>query len=235
MAQTWAAEKLNLIGVSPSICKKPPDWELRHHVCGFLNPPAGLAAEELPEGLDDFLRGGAPPLYITFGSMMPNSLDYIQETASIWIAAIRKADCRAVIQLPWDDLSVFPTDERIFKVKRAPYKTVFPRCSVIVHHGGAGTTQSSLLCGRPSIIVAHMADQSFWGAELERLGVAGTTLKRNGLSAGRLSEAIGQVLAHPEMATRASALGQEMAEENGVEVAVRLIETELGDHRKNPH
>lgn len=227
MSQTWAAEKLNLVGVSPSICDRPPDWEPRHHVCGFLNPPAGLATEELPEGLGDFLQGGTPPVYFTFGSMMPNSLDYIQETANIWLTAVRKLGCRAVIQLPWDDLSVFPSDERIFKVKRAPYKSVFPRCSVIVHHGGAGTTQSSLLSGRPSIIVAHMADQYFWGAELERLGVAGKTLKRKGLSVGRLAKAIGRVLAHPEMATHASVIGQKMSKENGVEVAVRLIEEKL--------
>jgi len=231
MSQTWAAEKLNLVGVSPSICKRPPDWEPRHYVCGFLNPPAGLAAEELPEGLEEFLRRGAPPVYFTFGSMMPNSLDYIQETANIWVSAIRKSGCRAIVQLPWDDLSAFPSDDRIFKVKRAPYKRVFPRCSVIVHHGGAGTTKSSLLSGRPSIIVAHMADQSFWGAELERLGVAGTTLKRKGLSGGCLAKAIGQVLAHPELATRASLIGQEMSKENGVEVAVRLIEEKLGCRR----
>jgi UDP:flavonoid glycosyltransferase YjiC (YdhE family) len=76
-----------------------------------------------------------------------------------------------------------------------------------------------------------MADQSFWGAELERLGVAGTTLKRKGVSGGRLAKAIGQVLAHPEMATRASLIGQEMSKENGVDVAVRLIEEKLGNRR----
>ena len=72
-----------------------------------------------------------------------------------------------------------------------------------------------------------MADQYFWGAELECLGVAGTTLKRKGLSGGRLAKAIGQVLAHPAMATHASVIGQKMSKENGVEVAVRLIEEKL--------
>jgi UDP:flavonoid glycosyltransferase YjiC (YdhE family) len=231
MSQTWAAEKLNLVGVSPIICKRPADWEPRHYVCGFLNPPAGLAAEELPEGLEEFLRRGTPPVYFTFGSMMPNSLDYMQETANIWVSAIRNLGCRAIIQLPWDDLSAFASDDRIFKVNRVPYKRVFPRCSVIVHHGGAGTTQSSLLSGRPSIIVAHMADQSFWGAELQRLGVAGTTLTRRSLSVRPLAKAVGQVLAHPEMATRAGVIGLEMSKENGVEVAVRLIEEKLGSRR----
>ena len=61
MTQTWAADRLNLIAVSPQICRAPPDWDSRHHVCGFLNPPATLMADELPEGLDAFLSDGAPP------------------------------------------------------------------------------------------------------------------------------------------------------------------------------
>jgi UDP:flavonoid glycosyltransferase YjiC (YdhE family) len=228
MTQTWAAERLNLIAVSTAICQRPSDWEARHQVCGFLNPPAGLASEELPAGLEDFLGAGSPPVYFTFGSMMIDSLDFIQQTAAIWIRAVRMAGCRAVMQFPWHDLSVFATGDHIFKVNRAPYNKVFPRCSLIVHHGGAGTTQSALLSGRPSIVVAHMADQSFWGTELERLGVAGKTLKRHGLSGKKLGEVIKHVLACPDMAIRAGAIGQEMAKENGVGNAVRLIEKELG-------
>ena len=231
MSQTWAAERLNLIAVSPSICHRPPDWEPRHCVCGFFNPPAGLAPDQLPEGLEDFLQRGTPPVYFTFGSMMPDSLGYIQETATIWVLAIRMLGCRAILQLPWDNLSLFPSDDRIFKVKRAPYKQVFPGCSAIVHHGGAGTTQSTLLAGRPSLIVAHMADQFFWGAELERLGVAGRSLKRQTLSPGGLAKAIGEVLDHPEMAARASLIGQQMSKEDGVEVAIHLIEEDLGHGR----
>jgi len=224
MAQTWASERLNLIAVSPHICVAPKDWDKRHQVCGFLNPPLDTRMEELPAGLDRFLSSGAPPVYITFGSMMPNSLDYLRETAAIWTEAIKKVGCRGVIQLPVDDLSVFHTDERIFKVQRSPYVRVFPRCAAIVHHGGAGTTQASLLAGRPSIVVAHMADQFFWGDELRRLGAGGKTLTRNHLSAGKLARGIEQVLRDSGMAKRAASLGQQLARENGVANAVHLIE-----------
>jgi len=228
MTQTWAADRLNLIAVSPQICQAPPDREVRHRVCGFLNPPASLMTDELPLGLDDFLSAGNPPVYFTFGSMMPNSLEYLRETVAIWTAAIRRLRCRAIIQIPWDDMSVFDNDDRWFKVKRAPYDKVFPRCSMVVHHGGAGTTQSVLLAGRPSIVVAHVSDQFFWGTELERLGVAGKTLKRRGLKPRQLAAAIVQVLGSPNMAYRAAALGRRMAEENGVATATDLIERRLG-------
>ena len=224
MTQTWAAERMNLIAVSPRICDAPEDWDKRHQVCGFLNPPLGSRMEELPAGLDDFLSAGEPPVYVTFGSMMISSLEYIRESVNIWTAAIRQVGCRAIIQLPVDDLSIFNTDERVFKVKRSPYVSVFPRCAVIVHHGGAGTTQSSLLAGRPSIVVAHMADQFFWGDELKRLGVGGRTLTRKRLSAGRLAKEIEKVRGDSGMAEQAAMLGQQLATENGVKNAVRLIE-----------
>jgi len=234
MTQTWASERLNLVTVSPSICQAPSDWGTNHRVCGFLNPPADLLEEELPGGLEEFLATGKPPVYFTFGSMMLHNLDYIREAAAIWTETVRRVGCRAVFQLPCEDLSMVETGEHVFKVRRSPYKKVFPKCSVVVHHGGSGTTQSSLLAGCPSVVVAHMADQFFWGSELERLGVAGPTQRRKGLSPRRLANSIAQVLARPDKAKRASALGAAMSEENGVEVAVRLIEEKLGQtlHRR---
>jgi UDP:flavonoid glycosyltransferase YjiC (YdhE family) len=231
MLQSWSAERLNLIAVSPQFCTPPADWEERHCVCGFLNPPAALGSDELPEGLDEFLSAGEPPVYLTFGSMMPHNLAYQQETAALWMDAVRRAGCRAVVQLPWPDLDAFPSPQGVFKVQRAPYRLVFPRCALVVHHGGAGTTQSALLSGRPSILVAHVSDQFFWGAELERLGAGGRTLKRRTLRAGQLAKGIRDVLARPELAARAAEIGAKMARENGVQRAVELIEARLLDNR----
>lgn len=231
MTQTWAAPRLNLIAVSPQICHAPPDWDARNKICGFLNPPAGLVSDDLPPGLDAFLDAGDPPVYLTFGSMMPISLEYIRETAEIWSDAVHQTGCRAIFQLPWHDPSAFPTDDRVFVVQRAPYKKVFPRCAMVVHHGGSGTTQSALLTGRPTIIVAHVSDQFFWGAELERLGVAGKTLKRKGLNSRKLAAGITRVLASPHLATSALALGQRMAQEDGVRTAIELIEKHLIDRK----
>ncbi len=227
MGQSWSSDTLNLVAVSPTICKSPADWGGRHSVCGFLNLPAEMAVEEPPSGLEGFLAEGPPPVYFTFGSMMIPSLDYIRETVGIWKETVERVGCRAVFQLPCDDLSALNTDNRVFKVRRSPYKSVFLKCSLVIHHGGAGTTQSSLLAGRPSVVVAHMADQFFWGSELERLGVAGRTRNRKGLTASLLAKSVRQVLSSPNMAAKASVLGEEMSRENGVDTAVKLIEARL--------
>ena len=227
MLQTWAAQRLNIVAVSPQICQRPSDWEDRHQVCGFLNPPASPTTEELPPGLKEFLSAGEPPVYLTFGSMMIANLDYLQEVAGIWIDAVQRVGCRAVLQLPWHDLSVFETKDNIFKVRRSPYTKVFPQCALIVHHGGAGTTQAALLAGRPSIIVAHVSDQFFWGSELERLNVGGRTLRRKGLDAKKLAAGIADTLARPVLGTNAGGIGKRMNLECGVTRAAELIEQRL--------
>jgi UDP:flavonoid glycosyltransferase YjiC (YdhE family) len=227
LSQTWASKRLNLVAVTRSICRRPPDWEDRHQVCGFLTPPAGLHADNLSAELEEFLAAGPPPAYFTFGSLMPNALEPIRETVAIWREAARLAGCRAILQVPWSDLSEFGTEPNQFLVTRAPYLKVFPRCGLVVHHGGSGTTQSTLRAGRPSVIVAHIADQFFWGAELEQLGIAGKTLRRTGLKAAALAREIRRVLAARRMAQRAAELGESMAHEDGVAAAVNLIESRL--------
>ncbi|TMH76655.1 MAG: hypothetical protein E6H52_06070 [Betaproteobacteria bacterium] len=224
LTQTWASGRLNLVAVSPVLCELPSDWGATHCVCGFLNLPVDQSVEETPPGLDEFIARDDPPVYFTFGSMMPSNLDYIRGVADIWSSAVRLAGCRAIFQFPWDDLSAIETDGRVFKVKRSPHKTIFPNCALVVHHGGAGTTQTSLLAGRPSVVVAHVVDQFFWGSELERLGVAGPSQKRKGLSARRLAKSITETLNSREMLRRAASLGQAMAQEDGVKVAVFAIE-----------
>lgn len=235
MTQIWVSERLNLLTVSPAICRPPPDWGPNHSVCGFLNLPDEFALAKNPDGLDEFIAAGAPPIHITFGSMMFNDRDYLHRTVSLWKEAVQRVGCRAIFQLPCDDFSAFDTGKGVFMLKRAPYRTVFPKCAAIVHHGGAGTTQSSLLAGKPSVVVALLRDQFVWGRELERLGVSGPTLKRKKLSAKRLADAIGRVLGCPQMAARAAAIGKEMQKENGVETAVSLIEARIAPSSRVYH
>ena len=159
---------------------------------------------------------------MTFGSMMINSPDYLHEVARIWTRAARLAGVRAIIQLPWGDLSSYADGPDVIAVRRLPYSKVFPQCALVVHHGGAGTTQSALFAGRPCIIVAHVSDQFFWGSEIERLGVGGKTLRKMGLRAELLAEGIRQVLANPQLAVNAKDLGDRMREEDGVGNALRL-------------
>ena len=56
-----------------------------------------------------------------------------------------------------------------------PHEWIFPQCSCVIHHGGAGTLARTLQSGVPSIIVPILkwADQAFWARNVQQqnLGV----------------------------------------------------------------
>jgi len=136
--------------------------------------------------------------------------------------------CRAIVQSNWNDVTSMPEDARIYRLVSAPHTEIFPRCAAVVHHGGAGTTQTALRCGRASVVVAHVTDQFFWGAKLEELGVAPAAIDRRKATPAKLAAAIRKVLATPAMRARAEELGRKLQAEDGVAEAVRIIERRFG-------
>jgi sterol 3beta-glucosyltransferase len=219
----YSSEWLNLVSVSPTLFPPPPDWQDRFHVCGFLNLAEDGQSWDFPDDLRRFLEAGPPPVYLTFGSMLasePNPL----EITTLMINAVKKAGTRAIIQSKWDELGAIETPPEIFCITRAPHQQVFPHCAAVVHHGGAGTTQSALGAGRPSVIVAHASDQPLWGSILQRAGAAPKFLLRRSVTAEKLADAIRAACNSPEMALKAAHIGQKMNDEDGVRRAIELIE-----------
>lgn len=226
LTETWQSRALTLVGVSPSLCETRPDWPENIKVCGFLNIEEELEPWPIPNDLKEFLDKKPAPVYLTFGSMMGELLpqSMLEETTQLMIAAVKMVGCRAVIQSRWDSLPRFPDDPDIYKISKAPHGILFPRCAAIIHHGGAGTTQAAARAGKPSVVVEHIADQVFWGSELNRLGLAPKILHKRTITAKKLAKALREVLNSPEMAEKAAVLGEKMQKENGVRRAVEFIE-----------
>jgi UDP:flavonoid glycosyltransferase YjiC (YdhE family) len=101
---------------------------------------------------------------------------------------------------------------------------LFPRCKVVIHHGGAGTTAAGLRSGKPNIIVPHMGDQIFWGIRVAAIGAGPDPIPVKQLTTWRLVAALNQV---HDLALRASAqeTGRLIRMEDGVGQAVRIIES----------
>jgi UDP:flavonoid glycosyltransferase YjiC (YdhE family) len=215
---------LNLVAVSPEICQQQPEWEGRHQVCGFLNLPESGEVWQVPRAVELFLAEGPAPVYFTFGSVLAAETDERQRVIRVWLEAVRRVGCRAIVQVPTTDLLAVHARSDVLFVDNLPHRHVFPRCAAIVHHGGSGTTQTALRSGCPSVVVYHITDQSFWGNELQRLGVAPRSLAYRRLTARRLARKLDEVLARPEMKATAERIGEAMRRENGVEKAVELIE-----------
>lgn len=222
MTEAWPSSRLNLIGVSPSLCQPPSDWPNHHRVTGFLE--VASEQEALSDETHAFLNHGAPPVFMGFGSLMPRAPQLLDESVAILRDAAARVGSRAIIHVPPGSHVPVGRQGDVLVVGRGSHAALFPKCAAIVHHGGAGTTHTALKAGVPSIVVPHIADQFFWAEELERVGVAVATIRRSALTAEGLAACIRVTLADDGLRRRAQELARHIRAENGVETAVDLIE-----------
>lgn len=218
--EAWFSPPLTLVASSPALWPRPGDWPDHIHACGVMRAAAGHTTLAVPAELDRFLGAGAPPVYVSFGSLFPKSDPDRAELVRVLAEAARKSACRMIIQAEGDHGDLGP---EIAVVPRAPHSLVFPRCAAVICHGGAGTTHTALEAGAPMVIVPHLADQFFWGAQLHRLGVAAKPLLRPKLTASALADRIRALLDQPGMKSRAADLGAALAKEDGVANAIEMI------------
>jgi sterol 3beta-glucosyltransferase len=217
----WTSPLLNLVAVSPALFPRPSDWPAHMVVSGDLSLPE-QHGWQMPESLRGFLAEGPAPVFATFGSMTAAEDDPTVATKRIVDAALR-AGCRAIIQSDWTRAASIPEHASIYRLSRAPHSAVFPLCSAVVHHGGAGTSHAAARAGRPSVVVAHVADQLFWAATLRRAGLAGASLDRRSFTAEQLARKIRQVIDSPEIPQKALRVAEAMRGEDGVKSAVERI------------
>ena len=219
MLEGMYSPSLNLIAASPVLCP-PADFAPNHQFTGVwhLASPSYVPPPELV----DFLAEGPPPIIITFGSMGGSNG---RETTEILIDTIKKINQRAIIQAGWGKLGTQKTLPDIFCTDYVPHQWLFPQGCCVVHHGGAGTTASVCRAKVPSVVVAHNADQPYWGKRLSDLGVAPKHLHRRNLTPERLAKRIQKVLDTPAMKERAGVLGKQVESEDGLTTAVEMIES----------
>ena len=210
---------LNLVACSPALAGAYPDLPPHFRFTGAwtLDEPLYTPTKELVE----FLDGGDKPVVVTYGSMAGSDAGAVTLT----LLALVSIGQRAVVQKGMARAGPWPAVKGVMFVGYLPHGYLFPRAACVVHHGGAGTTHTTCAAGVPSVVVPHVGDQFYWATCLQRLGVAPSPLPRRKLTPGRLAERIRACIASEEMASRAQALAGQMAVEDGLAEARKLIES----------
>lgn len=177
-----------------------------------------------PIDLLDFLANGEKPVVVSLG-VMSTSGKQARQSAQIVLKAVERTRVRAIIQ-GWDEaLNDLELPSTVFHAGAMPHSWLFAQASMVIHHGGFGTTAETLRQGVPAIVVPHVIDQFYWGQRVHELGVGPKFISRGKLTVENLSEAILQTMNNNEMREKASELGRKIrAEEDGVTTAVKIIE-----------
>jgi rhamnosyltransferase subunit B len=215
---------LLVLALFSSVFAQPqPDWPPQTKVTGFCFYD-GHNEQPMPPDLARFLDDGPPPIVFTLGSSAVwVARDFFRES----IAAAKQLGQRAVLLIGDERNRPDPLPEGMIAVDYAPYQTLLARASVVVHHGGVGTTSQGLLAGVPTLIVPFAFDQSDNADHARRLGCS-RTIYRDKYRAPRLARELGDLLNRPDYARQAASISQQLKQENGTARAADLIEQVLG-------
>jgi sterol 3beta-glucosyltransferase len=217
----WDGEPLPILyPYSRHVLPVPADYPPHVHVTGywFLAEKPGW---QPPGDLLHFLEAGPPPIYVGFGSMSGSKG---KERAQIIIDALQQTGQRGVLVSGWGGLNLNNVPDSILLLENVPHDWLFPRMSMVVHHGGAGTTAAGLRAGKPTIICPFIADQPFWGKIVYELGAGPKPIPQNQLTAEKLAAAITEASTDREMQQRAALLGEQIRSEDGIGNAIAVLE-----------
>ncbi|WP_261771192.1 glycosyltransferase [Rhodococcoides corynebacterioides] len=191
----------------------PDEWGARRPLVGFLRPtgaPAGLDPD-----LAAWLSAGPAPVYVGFGSMtVPDGPAVIRAI----LDELGRRGHRALVAGGWSRLGADDdrggddarrdVDDRVRWVDQVDHRAVLPRCTAVVHHGGAGTVAAGLRAGCPTLVCSIGADQPLWGARVTALGT-GASMPARAAHGAALGHALDRVL-HPDTRVRAAAVAREL-------------------------
>jgi rhamnosyltransferase subunit B len=200
-----------------------PDWPTNAEITGFCFYD-GRHQATMPVELERFLDDGPAPIVFTLGS---SAVWVARDFFAQSIAAAQSLGQRAVLLVGDDRNKPGTLPNGMIAADYAPYQQLLPRASVVVHHGGVGTTSQGLLAGVPTLIVPFAFDQSDNAEHARRLGVS-RTIYRDSYRAPRVEKELRELLERDDYRHHAVKVSRQLKQENGPARAADLIAGVVG-------
>ncbi|MEO0595252.1 MAG: glycosyltransferase [Chloroflexota bacterium] len=210
-----------------------PDWYANEQAymlpqTQFVGGRKTEPQDEPPDWLSD-IPEDTPLALITLGTVFTGDLGFFSWGAR----AAARAGLLPIVVVGWAPIE----PDKKAELKRAlpggtrllnwvPFAHVLPRCQLMIHHGGMGTTHAAIVHGLRQIVVPHAADQRIQGRRVSQKKV-GLNLTAHEVQQGKLHEGAKAIMEADFVAENARRFAQQMAARGGPEEAARLVETVL--------
>lgn len=211
--------ELVLVAVSPSLMRPKIELNPRFQFTGYCRWQSPIS-EEAEKKITAF-RGEELVPIISFGSMVydkPGKV--IDRLLKNW-----PSHRKLIIQTGWSGFQIPDAATNILQIGTMSHDQLFQHASVVIHHGGAGTTASVLHAGKPHIVVPHIGDQDFFSAEIKRLGCG--IRCRKAVWPEKLLSKVEKIESKPKYQSAALKQLKKLRTEDGAKEAVHQIELYL--------
>ncbi len=215
--------ELVLVAVSPGLMRPKIKLHPRFQFTGYCRWQYP-SSEAIEQQIREF-RGETLVPIITFGSMVYDNPDAIMRR----LVAAWPKNKKLILQTGWSGFQVPKSASHILELGPMSHDQLLQHASVVIHHGGAGTTASVLFAGKPHIVVPHIGDQDFFSAEVKRLGCGLKLGKKHWPE--RLAAKVDQIEGSPSFQAAAHQAQEKLMQEDGPSEAVHQIEAFL-EHRR---
>ncbi len=162
---------------------------------------------------------------VTLGTTFTGDLGFYSWAAQ----AVASGGLIPLVTIGWNPISAqqkaelkraLPAGTRL--LNWAPYHQALPRCRIVIHHGGIGTTHSAVVHAVPQIVVPHAADQRIQGRRAAEAKV-GLHLTAHDVRQGQLRQGARAILEADWVREKAQSLAREMAALGGTQRAADLV------------
>lgn len=176
---------------SPLLRPIPKDWPKNSKIVGAVSLANNSSCNwsiEQTSVLKTVLNASELPLvYVGFGSILLSESDvhklivlldnaafstkvrFILQISQQYAEIFLEKCTSTCIQIPTItaystiNSNLFSTSKILLLTSNIPHSVLFKCVVGAIHHGGSGTTHSSLACALPTMIIPHFADQFAWG------------------------------------------------------------------------
>jgi len=145
-----------------------------------------------------------------------------QRTLRLFHNSTAAAVCKAHAMRKQQALRWHAEDAFLLTEQGVDHRDLFRRCVAVVHHGGSGTTHTSLMCEVPTWIVPFFGDQHLWGSLVHRHGAGPPPCSIAALTSDTVVHGL-RVMFEPAMALAAARLGRTIRAEDGLSAAVERV------------